>query len=94
MGQLWRSASPSRRGVPPGKRKVALTMSNDAQITVYFSCLHCLTVFRATQERKVEECAGEFYCGSCGSPVHCCAGFYDFSSWKPVTKIVPNRGRL
>ncbi len=69
-------------------------MSNDAQIVVYFSCALCSTIYRATQERRVEECPGEFYCGSCGSPVHCWAGFYDFLNWKPVTKIVPNGRRL
>ena len=63
-------------------------MSNDTPVTVHFSCPHCLTVYRATQERTAEKCAGEFYCGSCHA-----GPWMDrvlrFLNWNPVTKSMP-----
>lgn len=68
-------------------------MNNETGVTVHFSCSHCLTVYRATQERTTEKCPGGFYCGRCGTPVHEWIGFYVFSNWNPVTKSVPPDGR-
>jgi hypothetical protein len=69
-------------------------MNNDTDVTVHFSCPHCLTVYRATQERTAVGCPGEYYCGKCGAPVHEWIGFYVFSNWNTVAKSVPNGRRL
>jgi hypothetical protein len=69
-------------------------MSNDTPVTVHFSCPHCLAVYRAAQERTAEKRPGEFYCGSCGTPIHEWTGFYVFSNWNAVTKSMPNGRRL
>lgn len=64
-------------------------MAGDAQITVHFSCPHCLTIYQARQERRaMEDCSREFYCGRCGSPVHDWTGVYNFIEWHPVAKSV------
>jgi hypothetical protein len=69
-------------------------MGHAGQITVHFSCKHCLTIYRAQQGRSTDECSGEFYCGRCGSPVHDWVGLYDFIEWHPITKRRPNARRL
>ncbi len=69
-------------------------MRQEAEIVVHFSCPHCLTVYRAAQERTAEKCPGEFFCVRCGTPVHEWTGFHVFSNWNPVTESVPNGRRL
>ena len=41
---------------------------------------------------RQQQCSGDFYCGSCGAPVHEWTGLYAFCYWKPVT-IIRRSGR-
>lgn len=57
-----------------------------SDITVHFSCPHCLTVYSSTQVHTTDKCLGKYYCGRCDTAVHEWNGFYDFSGWSRVTK--------
>jgi hypothetical protein len=68
-------------------------MANDSHLIVHFSCPHCATVYAASQEEQPEQCAGNFHCGRCGTPVHeWTGGLYNFSGWKAGT-MMPKRIR-
>ena len=68
-----------------------LRMTNNARLIVHFSCPQCVTVYRASQEERPQQCSGHFHCDRCGAPVLEWTGFYDFASWKAVTSGLRQR---
>lgn len=61
-------------------------MSHHTDVTVHFSCPHCLAVFRSLQVHTTDKCLGKYQCSRCDTPVHEWTGFYDFSDWSRVIK--------
>ena len=59
-------------------------MTTAGNITVYFLCAHCGSLYRAKQVRFAEPVSGRFKCEKCREPVHCWTGTYGYLYWEPV----------
>jgi hypothetical protein len=62
------------------------------QIRVYFSCLSCEAIYRATQDRKPSKFVGRFVCKRCKTTVHRWWGSqYSFSDWTGPLRLEVGR---
>ena len=70
-------------------------MPNQTPVRVYFSCLSCEAVYRATQTRKPSISIGRFTCKICKMTVHRWWGSrYSFTDWVgPLQRrLIASRG--
>jgi len=61
-------------------------MAAKGVVSVYFSCLSCRRVYRASQsQRAFEKRPDVFHCSNCGAPILKWAGAYDYTHWASLS---------